>query len=81
MRDAIADKLRFQDGRSRVLDTILRQQDEQFERMGRTITSDRLELKRSSDITSSDELIAEKGNVQLRGKRDDDKMINWINYW
>jgi hypothetical protein len=58
--DAIADRLRMKDGRSRELDRILQEQDRQMESMGRRITEDRLELRRSSNITSSDELRAEK---------------------
>jgi hypothetical protein len=65
-QDVIIDKLRMKDGRSRELDRILQQQDRQMEAMGRRITEDRLELRRSSNITSSDELKAEKsGTVDL----------------
>ena len=70
MKDAVTDKLRFKDGRTKEMDQIFKAQDEQLTATGRTILSDRLELKRSSDITSSDELIAEKGNTQLRSSRD-----------
>jgi hypothetical protein len=60
MRDAIQDKLRMKDGRTKEMDQIFRAQDRQMEAMGRTILEDRLELRRSSNITSSDELRAEK---------------------
>jgi hypothetical protein len=62
--DLITDKLRMKDGRSPEMDRIFQQQDRQMEAMGRTILSDKLELKRSSNIKTSDELRAEKsGNV------------------
>jgi transcription initiation factor TFIIIB Brf1 subunit/transcription initiation factor TFIIB len=66
--DVIAERLRMKDGRSRELDRVLQQQDRQMESMGRTILEDRLELRRSSNVKSSDELRAEKsGNVGLSG--------------
>jgi hypothetical protein len=66
--DVIIDKLRMRDGRSRELDRILQEQDRQMESRGRKILEDRLELRRSSNITSSDELRAEKsGTVGLSG--------------
>jgi hypothetical protein len=67
--DAVAERLRMKDGRSRELDRILQQQDRQMESMGRTILEDRLELRRSSNVKSSDELRAEKssGTVGLSG--------------
>jgi hypothetical protein len=45
------------------MDHIFKAQDRQMEAMGRTILEDRLELRRSSNITSSDELRAEKQGV------------------
>jgi hypothetical protein len=64
----VIDKLRMRDGRSKEMDMIFRAQDRQMEAMGRTILEDRLELRRSSNITSSDELRAEKaGTVGLSG--------------
>jgi len=68
MKDAITDKLRFKDGRTREMDQIFKAQDEQMTARGRTILEDRVELKRSSNIKSSDELGAEKqGTVGLSG--------------
>lgn len=68
MKDAITDKLRMKDGRTREMDSIFKTQDEQMEARGRTILEDRLELKRSGNITSSDELKAKKqGTVNLKG--------------
>ena len=61
--DAIIDKLRRKDGRSLELDRILQQQDRQMESMGRTILEDKLELRRSSNVKSSDELRAEKSGT------------------
>jgi hypothetical protein len=62
------EKLRIKDGRTKEMDLIFKAQDRQMESMGRTILEDRLELKRSSNVTSSDELRAEKsGNVGLSG--------------
>jgi hypothetical protein len=60
MKDAVTDKLRFKDGRTREMDQIFKAQDKQMEAMGRRILEDRLELKRSDNIKSSDELRAEK---------------------
>jgi hypothetical protein len=60
-QDLITDKLRMRDGRSREMDAIFKAQDDQLTSTGRTITGDRLELRRSSNITSSEELRAEKG--------------------
>ncbi len=60
MKDAITDKLRYQDGRSREMDEIFKAQDRQLESTGRQITSDRLELRRSDNIKSSDEMRAER---------------------
>jgi hypothetical protein len=66
MKDAVTDKLRFKDGRTKEMDAIFKAQDEQLTSSGRTILSDRLELKRSANIRSSDELRAEKaGTVGL----------------
>jgi hypothetical protein len=59
-KDAIIDKLRMKDGRSREMDQIFRAQDRQMESRGRTILEDKVEIRRSSNITSSDELRAEK---------------------
>jgi hypothetical protein len=69
MKDAVTDKLRFKDGRTREMDAIFRDQDERMTARGRTILSDRVELKRSANIRSSDELKAEKssGTVGLSG--------------
>jgi hypothetical protein len=68
MKDAVIDKLRMQDGRTKEMDQIFRAQDRQMEAMGRTKLEDRLELRRSNNITSSDELKAEKqGTVDLSG--------------
>jgi hypothetical protein len=71
MKDAVTDKLRFKDGRTKEMDAIFRAQDEQLTSSGRTIISDKLELKRSANIRSSDELRAEKssgtGIVDLSG--------------
>jgi hypothetical protein len=68
MKDAITDKLRFKDGRTREMDAIFKAQDEQLTSTGRTILEDKLELKRSANIRSSDELKAEKaGTVGLSG--------------
>jgi hypothetical protein len=60
--DLITDKLRLKDGRSKEMDAIFRQQDKQMEAMGRTILEDKLELRRSSNVKSSDELRAEKSS-------------------
>lgn len=58
----------MKDGRSKEMDAIFKAQDEQLTARGRTILSDRVELKRSSNITSSDELRAEKaGSADLTG--------------
>jgi hypothetical protein len=47
---------------------LTQQQDRQMESMGRTILEDKLELRRSSNVKSSDELRAEKsGTVGLSG--------------
>jgi hypothetical protein len=68
MKDAVIDKLRYKDGRTREMDQIFKAQDEQLTSTGRTIISDKVELKRSSNVTSSDELRAEKsGTVSLKG--------------
>jgi hypothetical protein len=67
MRDAITDKLRYRDGRTREMDQVFKAQDRQMESMGRTIKSDRVELKRSSNITSSDELRAERSSGTVGG--------------
>lgn len=69
MKDAITDKLRMKDGRTKEMDAIFQAQDEQLEARGRTILSDRLELQHSGNVTSSDELKAEKqgGTVNLKG--------------
>jgi hypothetical protein len=53
----------MKDGRSKEMDLIFRAQDRQMESMGRTILEDKVELRRSSNITSSDELRAEKGGT------------------
>ena len=67
-RDTIIDKLRMKDGRSKEMDMIFRAQDRQMESMGRTILEDKVELRRSSNVKSSDELRAEKsGTVGLSG--------------
>jgi hypothetical protein len=64
----IVDKLRMKDGRSKEMDMIFRAQDRQMESMGRTILEDKVELRRSSNITSSEELKAERqGTVDLSG--------------
>ena len=62
-QDAIIDKLRMKDGRSKEMDAIFRQQDKQMESMGRTILEDKLELRRSSNVKTSDELRAEKAGT------------------
>lgn len=50
------------------MDEIFKAQDEQMMSRGRTILEDRLELKRSDSIKSSDELKAEKtGTLGLKG--------------
>lgn len=69
MKDAITDKLRKKDGgRTKEMDQIFRAQDRQMESRGRTILEDKVELRRSSDITSTDELRAQKsGIVDLSG--------------
>jgi hypothetical protein len=70
MKDAITDKLRYRgDGRSKEMDAIFKTDDEQLQSRGRKILEDRVELRRSSSITSSDELKAEKKEreVALRG--------------
>jgi hypothetical protein len=69
MKDAVTDKLRYKDGRTKEMDQIFKAQDEQLTATGRTIISDKLELKRSANIRSSDELKAEKssGTVGLSG--------------
>jgi hypothetical protein len=64
----IIEKLRMKDGRFKEMDMIFGAQDRQMESMGRTILEDKVELRRSSNITSSDELRAEKaGTVGLSG--------------
>jgi transcription initiation factor TFIIIB Brf1 subunit/transcription initiation factor TFIIB len=66
--DTIIDKLRMKDGRTPEMDAIFKAQDEQLTARGQRILSDRLELRRSSNVKSSDELRAEKsGNVDLSG--------------
>jgi hypothetical protein len=69
MKDAVTDKLRFKDGRTKEMDAIFKAQDEQLAATGRTILSDRLELKKSYNVLSSDELKAEKssGTMGLSG--------------
>jgi hypothetical protein len=68
MKDAVTDKLRFKDGRTREMDAIFRAQDEQLTSRGQKILSDRVELKRSSNVKTSDELRAEKaGTLDLTG--------------
>jgi hypothetical protein len=68
MKDAITNKLRMKDGRSREMDQIFRQQDEQLTSRGRTILEDKLELRRSGNILSIDELKVEKqGTADLSG--------------
>jgi hypothetical protein len=62
-QDAIVDKLRMKQGLTKEMDHIFKAQDRQMEAMGRTILEDKVELKRSSNITSSDELRAEKQGV------------------
>lgn len=69
-KDAVIDKLRrSRQGLTPEMDRIFKAQDEQLtSSSGRTITEDRLELKRSDKITSSDDLKAEKtGSVGLKG--------------
>ena len=62
MKDAVADKLRMKDGRTKEMDAIFKAQDKQLEATGRTILSDRVELRRSANIRSSDELKAAKSS-------------------
>jgi hypothetical protein len=63
MRDAVTDKLRYKDGRTKEMDAIFKAQDEQLESTGRKIISDRLELKKSYNVLSIEELRAEKGGA------------------
>jgi hypothetical protein len=68
MKDAVTDKLCFKDGRTKEMDAIFKAQDEQLTARDRTILEDRVELRRSANIRSSDELKAEKaGTVGLKG--------------
>jgi hypothetical protein len=68
MKYAITDKLRMKDGRTKEMDAIFKAQDEQLTPKGRTILSDKVELRRSGNILSSDELRAERqGRVDLSG--------------
>jgi hypothetical protein len=67
MKDTITDKLHMKDGRSREMDRIFQQQDRQMEATGKIILEDRLELKRSSNVTSSDELRAENSSGNVGG--------------
>jgi hypothetical protein len=65
MKDAVTDKLRSKDGRTREMDAIFKAQDEQLTSTGRTILSDKIELRRSDNILSSEELKAEKSSDTL----------------
>jgi hypothetical protein len=63
IKDAVIDKLRMKDGRTREMDAIFKAQDEQMTARGRKILEDRVELRRSDNIKSSDELRAEKAGT------------------
>jgi hypothetical protein len=66
----VTDRLRYKDACTREMYDIFRKQDEQLEANGRRILEDKVDIRQSENICSSDELRVDKagnGNVGLAG--------------
>lgn len=63
---SITDRLRYRDARTKEMYDIFKWQDDHLQDTGRKVTEDNIQLHKSHNITSSDELKSEKaGTVDL----------------